>query len=281
VSDRKGKDLERLIATLERVLNGSGAEIESPSRRLRDQDTGAIREHDVLITWDHGHHQILTAIECRDRSRPVGVNDVEAFADKCSRTGVHSGAIVSSKGFRDSAKRKAASRSITCMALSEVESFDWMPPEPIVQFERQFGAVNSVIMFDGEAPADIARIFDTDGNEISTETLAKIAVSRFQSPDPPDGNVGKLIPVKIKLETVNWTVEDSNGRVWPVDHVIAETTYTTARTAHPVKAHSYEGGGKKYEVASAEVQLGEHTGRFVLLKDADGSISVSWAPERR
>lgn len=106
-SKASGKDLERLVAMLERLLLGDQAVIESPSRRLIDRDTGKRREHDVLIIFDQAHHQIITAIECRDRSRPVGVPEVEAFADKCSRTGVHCGAIVSSTGFRKSALTKA------------------------------------------------------------------------------------------------------------------------------------------------------------------------------
>jgi len=81
--DKPGTRVERLVAILERTFAGSGAKIESPSRQLHDRDTGRRREHDILTVWDHGHHQITTAIECRDRSRPVGVPDVEAFASKC------------------------------------------------------------------------------------------------------------------------------------------------------------------------------------------------------
>jgi hypothetical protein len=82
-SDRPGKKLERLVASLERTLASSNATIEAPCRRLKDRDTNRRREHDVVITWDFGHHVLITAIECRDRSRPVGVPEVESFAKKC------------------------------------------------------------------------------------------------------------------------------------------------------------------------------------------------------
>ena len=102
--DLSGKRLERVVAMLEGIFAGANATIEAPCRRLVDRDTGRLREHDVVITWDHGHHRIITAVECRDRSRPVGVPAIEAFADKCARTGVQSGVVVSAAGFANTAR---------------------------------------------------------------------------------------------------------------------------------------------------------------------------------
>ena len=78
-TDKSGRQLERLVAMLERALAENAAAIESPSRRLIDRDTGRPREHDILIIWDHGHHQIITAIECRDRARPVAITATGAI----------------------------------------------------------------------------------------------------------------------------------------------------------------------------------------------------------
>jgi hypothetical protein len=278
-TSRQGKELEKLVATLERVLADTGATIESPSRRQIDRDTGRRREHDVLIAWDHGHHQIITAIECRDRSRPVGVTDVEAFADKCERTGIHSGVIVSASSFTGTARQKAGNRSITCMDLSDVASFDWMGTDVFVGYERRFSPVNSIIMFEKEAPGTIAAIFDSEGTEVSNDGLAQTIINGIPVAENPDDEVDKTLPVRLRMNTINWTVRDDNGRIWPISHVLAQTSFTTIKTVHPVTAHSYVGGGKSYEVAIADAQLGQHAGRFVMMKGEDGAITVSWTPK--
>lgn len=85
---RKGRSLELLVEKLERLLaNDARVTIESP-KRIRDLQTQKLREHDVVLTFEHAHHELIVAIECKDRSRPVGVPDIEAFAVKCSHTGV-------------------------------------------------------------------------------------------------------------------------------------------------------------------------------------------------
>jgi hypothetical protein len=72
-----GCNLQRLIHAIESA-RGSGAhmKIESP-KRILDKITNELREHDVVLTYTHQHHEIAVAIECRDRSRPVGSNAVE------------------------------------------------------------------------------------------------------------------------------------------------------------------------------------------------------------
>ena len=79
---KKGRSLEKLVAYLERHLSANDlVTVESP-KRLRDKSTGRLREHDVVLTLESGHHTMLVAIECRDRSRPVGVPQLEGFAKK-------------------------------------------------------------------------------------------------------------------------------------------------------------------------------------------------------
>jgi hypothetical protein len=74
MAKRKAGDvLQDLVATIEKVVHArAGVTVESP-KRLPDKDTGKVREHDVVVTIVTGHHQTLLALECRDRSRKVGV----------------------------------------------------------------------------------------------------------------------------------------------------------------------------------------------------------------
>ena len=123
---KSGKSLERLIASIEKVLgHEKNVKVESP-KRLTDRITGKLREHDVVLTVSQGHHLLIIAIECRDRSRPITVNQVEEFWMKCKDTGVDQGILVSSMGFYNTARKKADHYSIRCLDIEEVESFDWL-----------------------------------------------------------------------------------------------------------------------------------------------------------
>ncbi|MCA9501247.1 MAG: hypothetical protein KC588_18800 [Nitrospira sp.] len=86
---KKGTSLEQLIRSLERALSPKkDIKIESP-KRFPDKTTGKLREHDVVLTVEHGHHPLIIAIECRDRSRPITVDQVEGFWAKCQHTGIN------------------------------------------------------------------------------------------------------------------------------------------------------------------------------------------------
>ena len=121
---RQGKSLEKLVANLERALADEKiTAIDSP-KFLIDRITSERREHDVVLTIQQAHHEVLVAIECRDRARPVGVPQVEAFNAKCLDTGVNQGIIVSSSGFYGTALKKAEHLGIRCLDIEEAESFD-------------------------------------------------------------------------------------------------------------------------------------------------------------
>src|ERR1700730_6033228 len=103
---KPGDNLQRLVTAIERATHAaSNVRVESP-KRLRDKDTGRLREHDVVLTFVLEHHSVLLAIECRDRSRKIGVPEVEAFSNKCARPGVHRGVMVSTTGSRNQPRKK-------------------------------------------------------------------------------------------------------------------------------------------------------------------------------
>ena len=90
---KPGEALQKLVEVIEKTVHArEGVHVESPCR-LPDKDTGRMREHDVVVTFSNGHHRTLMALECRDRSRMVGVPELEAFAAKCQKTGVHQGSV--------------------------------------------------------------------------------------------------------------------------------------------------------------------------------------------
>lgn len=278
--DLSGKRLERLVAMLEGIFAGANATIEAPCRRLIDRDTGKAREHDVVITWDHGHHRIVTAVECRDRSRPVGVPAVEGFADKCNRTGVHSGVIVSATGFAATARKKAEARSITCMELSEVERFDWMGIETVVGYQRRFDEVDLQIMFQERMPGEIAAIYDRNGNELTHQQIAGIVTRHVESEEARHEELGKKVSVEIRLVNSSWKARDFDGEIFEIDHMIATAAYTMIKTVSAAQTHRYAGGGKDYSIVSADAKIGDVSGKFVMVRDEADSTSVYWTPDK-
>lgn len=282
---QKGRELERLVATLERALAGSIGKVEAPSRRLLDRDTGRPREHDVLITWNRRHHQIITAIECRDRKRPVGVPDVEAFADKCATTGVNHGVIVSATGFRHTARRKAATRGIACMEMAEAEAFDWLGMDHITGYHREFRDWNIIIiMFGGSTPpATLEAVLDDRGQEVSNDDLAKRIVGGIPTDKEPVGYVDRDVPVKLQVLTPGWTARVDGGQIRPIDHILAKANLRTTKTLTPIQRHTYSGEGHQYSFASAKAPINGIQGSIMMVQDhtdEEGGTQIYWIPDK-
>ncbi|QDK34928.1 hypothetical protein DM450_19400 [Sphingomonas sp. IC081] len=280
-SDRPGKKLERLIASLERTLASSNATIEAPCRRLKDRDTNRRREHDVVITWDFGHHVLITAIECRDRSRPVGVPEVESFAKKCERTGVNHGVIVSARGFRDSAREKADACGILCMSLEDAGAFDWLPiPTCVFGYTKNFGHVDLRLMFELEAPETVGAVHDVTGATVSQDQIVQMVSNLVPLPDDVDDKIGKLIPVSLRMNCPGWTMKDDLGKIWQLDHIMARTTLQIDRTVSSFDLHRYSGGGKSYNFASCDVKIAGLHGQIVMVQNDDEEVGIWLIPDK-
>lgn len=105
---KSGKSLEKLILGLEKTLADSNTVLIESPKKIRDKVTGRLREHDVVLTFKDLHHEVTVAIECRDRPRPITVNQVEGFHTKLQHTGINQGIIVSPKGFYKTARTPAS-----------------------------------------------------------------------------------------------------------------------------------------------------------------------------
>ena len=105
---KDGKALEQLVGIIEQVVAGNEDVTVETDKKLIDKVTGEERQFDVLLTIKQRHHAVVIAIECRDKSRPVGVGQVEEFHTKSQHTDVHACVIVSTSGFAKSARKKAA-----------------------------------------------------------------------------------------------------------------------------------------------------------------------------
>lgn len=172
---KTGKSLERLVSILERTLAVSSDTIRIETRKLLlDKITKTLREHDVVLTSTGGHHTTVLALECRDRSRPVSVGEVEGFHNKCQATGIDKGIIVSTKGFTKSARTKAEFHGIRCLDLESAADFDWFRSDSL---EVQSIATDNLRFSMFGRPEDPKlgepfEILDEKGTPVSSKGLA-------------------------------------------------------------------------------------------------------------
>jgi hypothetical protein len=171
------------VTILERTLAKSdNITIESP-KILTDKVTGAPREHDVVLTIKPGHHEIVTAIECRDRSRKVTVNEVEAFHTKCNDTGVNQGIIVATRSFTKSARKKAMFHGIRCLDLESAAQFPWLGRGEVQTFSMSVENATFTVFTDplSTQPVGDFEILDETGALVSSEVL-KSNVEKYMQP---------------------------------------------------------------------------------------------------
>lgn len=177
---QKGRDLERLVGMLERVLAPEGAVVKSPDF-IPDRVTGKEREVDVSIRMNVGSIHVLVIVECHDRTKVDDVTWVEQVAQKRSDLCASKAVVVSTSGFSDGAAAKARFYGIDARLVGELAAEDvraWFkaPHMNLTTTRADFKKL-SVILEPGdegstqpEFAADVIRRMQTDGLEAKVFT---------------------------------------------------------------------------------------------------------------
>lgn len=137
---RAGRDLELLVARLERNLAGTSALVKSPDH-LPDRVTGELREVDISITTTVGSARIIVIIECRDRKSVQDTTWIEQVISKVQDLRVAKAVAVSSRKFSKPAAKKAAFNGIetrTIQQLDMLEVFAWLQITEFTKVETSF-----------------------------------------------------------------------------------------------------------------------------------------------
>ena len=284
---RKGKSFEKLVSSIEKALaHEKSVEVESP-KRLIDRTTGKLREHDVVLSVKQGHHLLIVAIECRDRSRPITVNQVEGFWAKCQDTGVDQGIIVSSMGFYNTARKKADHLGIRCLDIEEVDSFDWL-------LTPGFHAIHTNLIRndwtffpeeDGIVEKENMEIYDQDGNRINQAILTSNAQQQLKKllPKPPEPiESGEL---NVRFEAGGLYLKNSEtGKTTPVKFAIAKLQYSVSIEIIPFRLLQYQ---DKYadenitDAAVAQFQFGENSGKLMIVYKENEDGQVVYLPDKK
>jgi hypothetical protein len=265
---KKGKSLEDLVAKLERVLAGQGVLIEAP-KKLRDKVTKKLREHDVVLTFNQGHHRMITALECRDRSRHVGVEQVEAFHTKCQHTGIDKGVIVSPTGFTKTARAKAEHCGIRCLDLKFVERFDWLLGQEMQVATIGLGPNCHFTCIPAEPldpkPTEFEILNEKGGLVSHSNLLNNVRLNLGRLHHLPAGNRQQ----GIRFATPGYRLRDrATGRTCALARIDAVADVIVTTTKAPFQLVSYEDLNNPTKViaqtAFAPITSGEIQGDFVL-----------------
>lgn len=282
--ERPGQRFQDFVAMLERAFaHDDDVTIHSPLR-LIDKDTGRKREHDVVIVRKTHHGDNLTAVECKDHSRLIGVQAVEGFSRKLEKTGVHKGVIVSAKGFTGTARKKAAALNIGLTTLAEANQFDWVGTKFLV---GRFRTYHSIDFHVGCRPNDVGRSDPTnpirslhmqDGSPITSE-VGQAFLNRHLPPELFAGTSDGPIAGEMTALGSGAYLIDADGDRFEAETLTLKYSVEEVETDHPFALHRFE-GANGYEIASGEFDLPGLNARVLMIRSSDGiNVSLNTKPK--
>lgn len=275
---RKGRDLEKLVEVLERVLGVNQDIVVASPKRIRDRVTGQPREFDVVISRKVGHREVSIAVECRDRIRPIGVNAVEAFYTKCSHCDVDRRVMVSTTGFRGTARTKASLLGIECVDLDKTDGFDWLrlqgiqylKPKLKIHWQFNTGSKNSGRPFG---------LVDEAGNPVSERVLAESILDALGRPTITDLPETGELPFRFRVGGEGLFLQyRDDGSIKPANHAIAIGVLSYTSEFIPFEHVSMTMAGRDRPItdaALARINLGVFESTLVMMTDPeDGGVKI-------
>jgi hypothetical protein len=262
---RQGIPFQNFVGTIMRTFAGSENVTVEVGKVIPDDATGRARDFDIYITAKFGPHTMATAIECKDKGRPIDVPAVEAFSKKCQRHGIGRMVMVSSSGFTNTAHEVAKAEHVMLMTLKEAETFDWMPKPVLMTRQKRLGRVHMTFDTDGQPCPSPFVIFDTDGVEATPMDLIRSCESPLvDSLELPEG-----VQTEYHKVLGPFVLIDPNGNKVTAKAALLEINYTWSESAEPLALHSYSGDDGRVEVASSKVKINGVDARFLLRKTDD------------
>ncbi|MGY4414930.1 hypothetical protein ACVWW4_006666 [Bradyrhizobium sp. LB7.1] len=293
--ERPGQRFHNLVAILERMLAHQDGVSVASSLRLPDKDTGRLREHDVVITRRTHHGPNLTAIECRDQGRKVGVPQIEAFAKKCEKTGIHHGIVVAANGFTSTARTKAKALNLTCMELAEAESFEWIRTVTIVGQFHNFTAIEARVrvLQDGRKLTNPSTVYMPDDLPYTGEGIQSLIMDKLP-PEARNPTSRQTLNGQIVAPMEGFYVIDALSQRFHVKDITFTYALEIEVTERPITLHYYAGESAALQIASGQITFsgGQSTLAFVKSKDGvvgyvvstggvNHSVKIGNLPERR
>lgn len=277
VAKKQGKALELLVASLEKALAESANITVHAPMRLPDRTTGKLREHDVVLELNEGHHSFLIAIECRDRSRPIGVNQIEGFWAKCQDTGIGQGVIVSTAGFYNTARTKADHLGIRCLDIEEVETFNWLLAPGLHAITKHLLSTDWTFYptKEGVVERNEFEVIDSDGNAITKTALTANAQEQLSVLLPHDSEPVEEDEIKVRFPGDGLQLRNiTSGETVPVIFAVAKIRYSIKQELIPFRLVQYQNKDDEKNItdaAYADIKVGDNEARMMIVyKEGEG-----------
>src|SRR5450432_1930608 len=113
----KGDAYERLVAALQKMLD--------PGAKVTWDRSIDGRQVDVAVEGTVGTASVLILIECRDYAEKIGVEAMEAWAEKKRKLGANKAIMVTSTGYTSGALDAATEAAIDACVLKKADDPDW------------------------------------------------------------------------------------------------------------------------------------------------------------
>ena len=143
---KRGRSLELIISSLEKLLSNSDIEIKSPDK-LYDKNINDHREVDISIKGKIGSHKILIIIECKDFNIPLNIIHIEQLKTKRDALNANKLIVVSKNGFSKNATEFAKKHGIEIRKLSEINENiieNWISRIEFIDISNNY-TVNKII----------------------------------------------------------------------------------------------------------------------------------------
>ena len=282
-SKRKGRDLETLVAALEKAASGDPSlKMQSPYMTV-DRTNGSQREHDVGIFLTQNHREIVIALECRDRSRNVTMPEVEAFARKCSDTGVDKGGIVSSKGFAADALTKAKHLSIACHTLEQAQDLSWLQTTTLDTYSKRITSLHWLLIPVTDPPKKPTNyhVEDPNGKRMTSNQMTDALLAELNRSEHTFWHRVGVHQFRYRFLMEGFTLcDDDTGERFPLRHANVAAEVEISVTATPIKKWTYRdeiGGTNVIEAGIVPVSEAGVVGDVMFVSGPDG-ITVSFRP---
>ncbi|MDP2380804.1 MAG: hypothetical protein Q8M35_10055, partial [Pseudohongiella sp.] len=220
------------------------------------------------------------------RSRKITVNDIEGFWSKCQDTGIDQGIVVSPKGFSKTALIKATHRSIRCLQLSEVTSFNWLLASGITSFTRRVKHTNWTFFpeVDLIPPPTAFTILTEDGSPIDSRVLVAAAFNEFQK-TPRSDDATRHGEKRIIFKSPGLLMrDDTTGAIYKVVSALAAVQYEVIEEFVPFRLVSYSNsptGELITDAAVAEGKFGDVEGKIMIVYKSEEGGQVVFVPDKK
>lgn len=121
---KRTNEFQQVVLRIYAALAGTSATVEE-SVLLKEKNSDAEREVDVLVTTTVAGHSMKVAVECRDHSKDQDITWVDSLVGKYTNLDVQKVVAVSHTDYSKTAAQKAAQHDIELLTLKEAQGTDW------------------------------------------------------------------------------------------------------------------------------------------------------------